>query len=99
MPGWDMLVLFGCLMAVTYACRAAGFWLMGRVQVTPRVEAALRAAPLCVMVGIVAPAAVRGGGPEWAGLVVAGAVMWACRRDLTSALAAVVVVAVLRAWT
>lgn len=40
---------------VTYATRAGGFWLMGLVTPSPRVEAWLRQIPGAVLVAIVAP--------------------------------------------
>ena len=40
--------------AASFLCRASGFWLMRFAPVTPRVQAALNATPLAVMVGIVA---------------------------------------------
>jgi uncharacterized membrane protein len=92
----DTVLLFLALGISTYACRIAGYWLMGLVKATPRVEAALRVAPLAVMIGIVAPAALRGGLAEAVGLVVTAAFMWWRRHDLFAALAGVVVVAVWR---
>lgn len=93
----DKILLFLALGLTTYACRAAGYWLMGLVKATPRVEAALKAAPLAVMIGIVAPAAARGGLPEAAGLATAGLVMYWRRSDLAAGLAGLVAVAGLRA--
>ena len=78
--------------AASFLCRASGFWLMRFVPVTPRVQAALNATPLAVMVGIVAPAAARGNIPEVAGL---GAVFIAVRLNADDVLAAIVGVAVL----
>ena len=78
--------------AASFLCRASGFWLMQFVPVTPRVQAALNATPLAVMVGIVAPAAARGNIPEIAGL---GAVFIAVRLNADDVLAAIVGVAVL----
>ena len=78
--------------AASFLCRASGFWLMRFVPVTPRVQAALNATPLAVMVGIVAPAASRGNIPEIAGL---GAVFIAVRLNADDVLAAIVGVAVL----
>ena len=46
---------------VTYATRAGGRWLMGRVKPTPRVEAGLRHLPGAVLISIVAPAALSAG--------------------------------------
>lgn len=40
---------------VTYATRAGGFWLMGLVTPSPRIEAWLRQIPGAVLVAIVAP--------------------------------------------
>jgi branched chain amino acid efflux pump len=40
---------------VTYATRAGGFWLMGLVTPSPRIEAWLRQIPGTVLVAIVAP--------------------------------------------
>jgi uncharacterized membrane protein len=40
---------------VTYATRAGGFWLMGFVTPSPRIEAWLRQIPGAVLVAIVAP--------------------------------------------
>ena len=78
--------------AASFLCRASGFWLMRFVPVTPRVQAALNATPLAVMVGIVAPAAARGNIPEIAGLC---AVFIAVRLNADDVLAAIVGVAVL----
>lgn len=91
----DTVLLYLALGVATYGCRIAGYWLMGLVKPTRRMEAALRAAPLAVMIGIVGPAALHGGIAEAAGLVVTAAVMCWRRNDLLAALAGVVVVA---AW-
>jgi uncharacterized membrane protein len=40
---------------VTYATRAGGFWLMGLVTPSPRIEAWLRQIPGTVLVAIIAP--------------------------------------------
>jgi uncharacterized membrane protein len=49
------------------------------------------------MIGIVVPAAVRGGIPEWLGLAAALLVMRLTRKDLVAALSGVAAVAVCRA--
>jgi uncharacterized membrane protein len=46
---------------VTYATRAGGLWLMGRVPPSPRIERWLRQIPGAVLVSIVAPAVAFGG--------------------------------------
>ena len=93
----DLLLLLFALALASYACRAAGFWLMRFVVQTPRLSAALRAAPLAVMVGIVVPVAVRGQPTEWLGLVVTAGVMRLTSNDLAAALAGVATVAIGRA--
>lgn len=90
---WQFLAM---MTVASLACRFGGFWLMRFVTVTPRIEATLKAMPLAVMAGIVAPAAARGSWPEWLALVLAIAVMRMMRNDLLAALAGVGCVAALR---
>ncbi len=92
----DLLPLLLALTLASFACRAGGFWLMRFVTVTPRLQAALNAAPLAVMVGVVTPAAARGNPPEILGLVVTAAVMRLTRSDLVAALSGVLAVALTR---
>jgi len=48
---------------VTYACRAGGYWLMGRVTMSPRIEIGLTYLPGAVLVSLVAPAMAEEGIP------------------------------------
>ena len=59
-------------------------------------QAALRAAPLAVMVGIVTPAAARGQPAELVALGVIALAMKLTRNDLVAALAGVATVALVR---
>lgn len=93
----ELLPALLALALAAFLCRAGGFWLMRYVTVTPRLKAALGAAPLAVMLGIVAPAAARGELPELLGLGVIVGVMRLSRNDLLAALAGVATVAVSRA--
>jgi uncharacterized membrane protein len=93
----DFLAMLPALAVASYACRAGGFWLMRFITVTPRVEAALRAAPLAVMVGVVAPTALHGGISELAGLAAVGLLMWWRGNDVVAMLAGVAVVGLARA--
>ena len=90
-PWW-----LAALAVASYACRAGGFWVMRFFAITPRVEAALRAAPLAVMVGVVTPAALHGGVAELGGLVAAALAMRVLGNDLVAMVAGVVAVALLR---
>ena len=89
-------VALAAMAVASYACRVAGFLFMGYVTITPRVEAALRAMPLGVMIGIVMPAASSGKLPELAGLVAVVLGMRFTRNDLVAALAGSAVVALCR---
>jgi uncharacterized membrane protein len=90
-----MLALLGMGLA-SFACRISGFLLMGYVRITPRVEAALKAIPISVMVGIVTPAATSGKWPELLGLLAVGLAMKLVRNDLAAAVAGAATVAVAR---
>ena len=68
----ELVPLFFAVALAAFACRAGGFWLMRFVNVTPRVQAARKAAPLAVMLGIVIPAAAARRHPG---------VAWPCRDD------------------
>jgi uncharacterized membrane protein len=81
----------------SYACRLGGYLLMRWIPVTPRIEAALRAIPLGVMVGIVTPAASSGRVPELAGLAVVALLMRLTGQDVVAALGGAAAVAVGRA--
>ncbi|HEV7369951.1 AzlD family protein [Arenibaculum sp.] len=80
----------------SFACRASGFFLMRYAPRSARLDRTLEAMPLCVMLGIVAPAAVRGSVPELVGIAAAGLAMALSGRDLVSALAGVAAVAAAR---
>lgn len=90
------VVALAAMACASFACRAVGFMLMGYVTITPRVEAALRAMPLGVMIGIVMPAASAGRLPELIALAVVGLVMKLVRNDLAAALAGAATVALAR---
>jgi uncharacterized membrane protein len=92
----ELLPLLFALALASYACRVGGFWLMRFVTVTPRVRATLAAAPLAVMLGIVTPAALRGGLPEIVGLVATFAAMRLWRSDLVAMFCGVGAVALCR---
>ena len=87
------LALLGMAVA-SYACRVGGFLLMGWLTITPRLEAARRASPVGVMVGIVAPYVAAGRPPEIAGLVTVAVVMKLTRSDIVAAVAGAAVVAI-----
>jgi uncharacterized membrane protein len=93
MPDGDIALAVLALAVASYACRAGGFLLMRFVPITPRIEAALRAVPLAVMVGIVTPSAASGHVPELTALVAVAIVMKRSGNELLAALAGLAVVA------
>ena len=90
------LVALVAMACASYACRIAGYVLMGYVPITPRVEAALKAIPLGVMIGIVMPSAAAGRPPEIVGLLAVVVVMKLVRNDMAAALAGAAAVAICR---
>jgi uncharacterized membrane protein len=62
---------------VTYAFWAGGYWMMGRVTLSPRMESGLAYLPGAVITALVVPSAIEAGFPGIVGLV---AVALAMRR-------------------
>lgn len=90
------LLAVACMAAASFACRTVGFILMGWVPITPRVEAALRAMPLAVMVGIVTPAVTAGRLPEIVAVAVVVLVVRLTGRDVAAAVAGAATVGLMR---
>jgi uncharacterized membrane protein len=61
---------------VTYALRAGGFWLMGRITISARMEAALAYLPGAVITALVVPSALEAGPPGVIGVGIIAVVMW-----------------------
>ena len=93
MPDADFLVTVLALAAASFFCRAGGFMAMRYVRITPRMQSALKAVPLAVMIGIVMPAASAGRVPELAALVAVGFTMRFSGNELLAAVAGLLVVA------
>ena len=85
--------------AASYACRVAGYLLMGWLPITPRLEAGLRAMPIGVMAGIVTPSVMSGRVPELVGLATVFVLMRVTGKDVVAALGAAGAVALVRAFT
>jgi uncharacterized membrane protein len=93
----DVLAAIAAMAVGAFLCRAGGYFLMRYVPITPRVEAALRMIPISLMASLLAVAALKGGPPEWAGILVALAVMAATRSDFAAIMGSIGTVAALRA--
>lgn len=81
---------------VTYITRAGGFWLMGHVTITPRIERFLRHMAGGVLIAIVTAAAMNGDIAMWIGLGAVLAIMLPLRRPMTAILIGVAIAAALR---
>ena len=92
----EFLLALAAMATASFACRVGGYLMMGLVPITPRLEAALRAIPLAVMVGIVTPVAATGRPPEIAGIVTAALAMKLIGNDLVATLVGIAAVAVAR---
>jgi uncharacterized membrane protein len=93
MPDADFLIAVAALAVVSFLCRAGGFMMMRFVRITPRIESALKAVPLAVMIGIVMPAAAAGRAPELVALAAVAVTMKLWGNELLAALTGLVVVA------
>lgn len=91
-----LLLAILAMAAASYACRVAGYLLMGYIPITSRVQAALKAIPLGVMIGIVLPSAISGKVPEIVGLVVVFIAMKTAKHDVVAALAGAAAVGICR---
>ncbi len=69
---------------VTYATRAGGFWLMGYVTLSPKLERFLRQTAGGVLVAIVTAAVMKGDPAMWAGLATAIGIMIVLRKSMTA---------------
>lgn len=66
----NLLAILGMAIA-TYATRLAGLALAGRIQLSPRAQAAFDAIPPAVLVAVIAPSALATGWPETAAALLA----------------------------
>lgn len=82
--------------AVTYATKAGGLWLLGRLDVGERTEAGLEALPGAIIVAIIAPELASGGPAEWTAAGVAAVVAQKTDNLLAALGAAMVTVLALR---
>lgn len=71
----EALLAIALMAIVTYACRAGGYWMMGRVRMSPRIEAGLTYLPGAVLISLVAPAMAREGIPGVCAVAVTAVLM------------------------
>ncbi|MGH3089402.1 MAG: AzlD family protein [Rubrobacteraceae bacterium] len=76
--GVDPITLLAIvLMAlVTYATRAGGLWIAGRLELSERAEVFLEQIPGAILISLVAPVVVAGGPAAWFATLAAALVAW-----------------------
>ncbi|WP_342359459.1 AzlD domain-containing protein [Terrarubrum flagellatum] len=82
---------------VTYLCRIGGYWAMGFVTPSPRIERALAALPGSIVAAIVLPAIAQTGLVAAIAIVIALAIKLVARNDMLALCAGVATAIALRA--
>jgi uncharacterized membrane protein len=93
----DVMLAFAVMTAVTVASRLGGYWLMGYVNVTPRVRRMLDALPGSIIVAAALPVAVNGGAVVIFAILAAMAVTIIRRNDFIAVIVGMAVAAAARA--
>src|SRR4051812_41009492 len=94
---WDVPGAILAMAVATYAMRAGGFWLMGRVTLTARLQRMLEALPGSVVAATVLPIVVHDGVPALLAIAAAGTVMLFRRDNLSAVVTGMIVAAAVRA--
>jgi len=95
----DMMFLTAVLgmTMVTYALRAGGYWVMGRLPITDRVRRGLEALPGAIIVSTILPIVLQGGLAVMLCLVVAVAAQVKLKKEYVAVFCAVAAAAAFRA--
>lgn len=93
----EVLLALGVMTAVTVAVRLGGFWLMGYVDITPRVRRMMAALPGSIIVAAALPVAMNGGPVVMAAIVAAIVMAVVTRNDFLAVVTGMGVAALARA--
>src|SRR5262249_13846712 len=93
----DVMIAFAVMMVVTVASRVGGFWLMGYVNITPRVRRMLDALPGSIIIAAALPVAVNGGPIVLLGIAAAIAITIIRRNEFVAVITGMLVAALARA--
>lgn len=66
----DSLMAIAVMAIITYGFRGGGYWLMGRITLSPRLEAGLAYLPGAVITALVVPSMLEAGVPGVIGVLV-----------------------------
>ena len=92
--GW--VAVIAAMTIVVYFTRAAGFWLIGRFTIGPRLRRMLDALPGAVIAATITPLMVHGGVSALAAVAAALVAVVTLRNDFAAVLAGVAVAALAR---
>jgi uncharacterized membrane protein len=93
----DVMIAFAVMTVVTVASRLGGYWLMGYVNVTPRVRRMLDALPGSIIVAASLPVAVNGGAVVLVAIGAAVAITIIRRNEFVAVMTGMAVAALARA--
>ncbi len=93
----DVMIAFAVMMVVTVASRLGGYWLMGYVNVTPRVRRMLDALPGSIIVAASLPIAINGGAVVLFAIGAAVAITIIRRNEFVAVITGMAVAALARA--
>jgi uncharacterized membrane protein len=93
----DVMLAFAVMMVVTVASRLGGFWLMGYVNITPRVRRMLDALPGSIIIAAALPVAVNGGPIVLLAITAAVATTIIRRNEFVAVITGMIVAALARA--
>jgi len=71
-----VVAIIAAMGAATYLTKAGGLWLLTRIGVSERIEAALEVLPGAIVVALLGPELAAGGPPEWLAGSVVAVVAW-----------------------
>lgn len=91
-----IVLVFG-MAGVTYALRAGGYWVMGRMPLTPRIRRGLEALPGAIIVSTILPIVMKGGVIVAVCLVIAAAAQIQFKKEFVAVFCAAFAAAGLRA--
>jgi uncharacterized membrane protein len=92
-----VLVMIAAMAAVTVFTRLAGFWMMGRVTLTPRIMRMLEALPGSVVAALMLPVIVKEGLSAALAMVAVALFMLWCRNEFLALACGLAIVAGMRA--
>ncbi|MFN3889134.1 MAG: AzlD family protein [Beijerinckiaceae bacterium] len=79
LTSYTAIIAMAC---VTLFLRMTGYWIVGRVPLTPRFQRALEALPLALFAATIVPLAIKGGPAGWIATPVVAAAMFLTRNEL-----------------